>query len=419
MTFISLGSVILLMSSLSAISIIGCDSLATFNEKHKIALKGKTFDDAFSYGWVLGRGNFGVVKEIHWGDKRAAAKILNYPEHDIIKRIQEREIDILNTMIGLNAAANFYGCAVNEEHKQVYLVQEKLYKDLANKSVALKLRSMPLHKRILRYIKIAEAFQKLHEKNITHQDIKTGNIMAVDNKLSDFRIIDFGLSAKLNEPVTGGSPLLNAPEKVNVKSTVQIIESLSDISLFATFGHDIYALGMTFALMETQLEKIFGDIPGRCVVLEYTPQCFSSIIKNIRDNMKENNQDKLLEIILRAINYDRFKRTGSMEDLKNELIGLYNELSRENNLPPINESNSFNDILKSDANFESEMKAYEVSMVQKEYTMRDANIKEDEKLIQFPMDKGFDELVDDMTDAVKDYFNHLKIDKVLIASHLI
>ena len=410
---------IFLIGSLSAIQIKGCDSMADFNRNNRCPLNGKAFNDVFSKGRYLGEGNFGVVKEIKWGEKRAAVKEIEMPTNLLIKEIQEREIGILKIMNEKNAAANFYGCVVDEEKKKMYLVQEKLYKDLETKGVADKLRSLPAHKRILRYIKIAEAFQRLHENYVAHEDIKTANIMAVDNKLNDFRIIDFGLSVMINEPIVGGSPIHNAPEKVNRQNIVGNMNKPASDVVYATTGHDVYALAMAFAFMETSMKEIIANLSPKCVLHSYTPECSSTILTNVKNGLEKRNQGRLANIILKALDYDRFKRTGSIENLKNELIGLYNELSRENNLPPINESNSVSDLLKSQVEFDNAMKAYEVSMAQKEYTMKDTHIDEDDILTRFLIDEDSDELVDDMTDTVKDYFNFLKIDKVQIASHLI
>lgn len=419
MAITPLTAVILLIGSLSSTKIKGCESMADFNRINKYPLNGKTFSEVFDKGRFLGKGNFGEVKEIKWGENRAAAKEVEMPFNNLIKEVQEREIEILKTMSGKNAAVNFYGCVVDEVKNKIYLVQEKLYKDLENKGVAEKLRSSPDHKRILRYIKIAEAFQNLHANQVTHQDTKMANIMAVDNKLNDFRIIDFGLSAMVNELVVGGSPVYNAPEKVNRQNVVGNMNKPAYGSLYATTGHDIYALGMTFTFMEASMNDVIYNLPAKCVLNVYSPDCSSLILDNIKSALGRRNQSRLANIILKAMDYDRFKRTGSMEELKNELIGLYNEMSREKNLPPIDGSNSVDDLLNSTVEFDNAMKAYEVSMAQKEYTMNDTKIDEDDILIRFPMNEDSEELVDDMTEMVKDYFNYLKIDKVQVASHLI
>lgn len=65
---------------------------------------------------------------------------------------------------------------------------------------------------------VCEGLRHMHENNIVHLDIKPENVLATTSKSTDVKMIDFGLSAKLNpkEPVyiTTGTADFAAPEVV-------------------------------------------------------------------------------------------------------------------------------------------------------------------------------------------------------------
>lgn len=66
---------------------------------------------------------------------------------------------------------------------------------------------------------VCDGLRHMHENNVVHLDVKPENVMATTRRSNEVKLIDFGLSAKLNpnEPVTvsTGTAEFAAPEIVD------------------------------------------------------------------------------------------------------------------------------------------------------------------------------------------------------------
>ena len=73
---------------------------------------------------------------------------------------------------------------------------------------------------VIKYMKqVIEGLEYMHENSIVHLDIKAENIMSETSKSSSIKLVDFGLSAKLNPndevKVTTATADFAAPEIAN------------------------------------------------------------------------------------------------------------------------------------------------------------------------------------------------------------
>ena len=243
------------------------NSLTTNNQPH---LHSHLFDK----GTELERGNS--------GDMKYAA---NFKEF-VIKRVMKGDvrkirhtrklIDILKVLCGMNPMIvydkllecateiidGFRGCVEDDEGVSIFL--NSLYRDLrTGEDVLKKYRSFFGKEKLDFIIKLIYKFQQIHNKGIVHNDIKPASIMATDKKLTDTRIVNFGVAGKLGEPNYSGTPLFVDPHRFD------------DASL--TFEGDIYSLAITFAVLEEGGEKAIWSIPKKCFLQRPDDSCTEAI----------------------------------------------------------------------------------------------------------------------------------------------
>lgn len=350
-------------------NIKGCVKEEVFNLKYKTELNSFTLRTLFDSGNYLGEGSYGLVHEIKWNGKPAAVKLVELPITKSYKNIQEFEIAVMSTMNGENAVVGFYGCM--EAFDGLYLVQEKLYKDFDSASMLLKFKLLPFYGRLKGYIRMTEIYEKLHEKKVSHQDIKPGNIMAVDDKLKDFRIIDFGLSVKINKDVVGGTPAFNSPEKIN-----------EDGKAFAS--QDVYALALTIAVIETSFNAIFSKVRSKCLTSKMTNDniCYKKIPKNIQANLQITNGKSLIPILLDAIAFDPELRIQSMKTFGNklnDLLILQKDYQQE--ITKI-DTNEYKALIESKIKEETTQDAKVAYLASKAYLENDEFVKENKEALR-------------------------------------
>ena len=210
-------------------------------EKDNYDLIGRQSLDTFFYSHdVIQRGQPAEVVKLDWKGKKAVIKKIN-----IIKRNLITEIIILQKTSGKMFFTDFYECTFSQGKKpKVYLFFQQLFQELnkTNRKEFLVLNSPK--ERLEIYIHFAKGLITLHKLGFIHGDLKPDNIMITDNTYKHLKLIDFGLTSKFGLPCLGGSPLTNSPEKQK--------------NLFSPAKHemDIFAFGMTIAIMEVGLVRI-------------------------------------------------------------------------------------------------------------------------------------------------------------------
>lgn len=271
---------------------------------------------------ILGQGSFGIVKELTINKINLAVKKVEI-KNEVDEFFVNREISYLKKLCGqlpknqdmfackTLTSSQFQGCVYDTEksssEKQfVYLILERLEVAL-NDPTAIKhyQEKSPLDRaRIMK--KIADKFSQIHVWGIIHSDIKPENIMATDKSLSDFRIIDFGVSVDINTPTFGGSRAYCGNERTG-KNTI------------AKNSIDVYSLAISFAVMEESFDKVFEDYPRDCYFKEISLQCDEILKNNIGQIFDQWGLQALKEVILKAAAYKIEKRYFSMNDFSSEI----------------------------------------------------------------------------------------------------
>ncbi|BBM85305.1 serine/threonine-protein kinase [Candidatus Uabimicrobium amorphum] len=211
------------------------------NEKSNVAIKHFA---KYKIIKELGSGNMGRVLLVHDPDKnmQMALKIMLAGEHageeqenrffketSAMQRLQHPNIVQIHD-VGRHNNINFF--------TMEYLEGDDLETFLEKRKVSSR-RAVEI------FIKVAQAIQHAHEKNILHRDIKPGNIIMRNDK--EPVVTDFGLARSTREASritqTGaliGTPAYMAPEQARGK--VKDIDERTDI----------YALGITLYKILTQ-----------------------------------------------------------------------------------------------------------------------------------------------------------------------
>ena len=260
----------------------------------------------------IGKGKYATIYETKWGNGVAAVKVITAVPgiKDIDNRSnQARELIILHKLNNKDVTPKFYGCLERPDY--LYLVQENLYADLTDvgDGVALKFKALPPTKRLEAYKIIASKVMKLHEVGFTHQDLKPANIMVANEEFSDYRLIDFGLSKFIGRGyANGGSPYYNSEDKIK------------GIPI-ANISHDVYALAMTIAVLETSLNTIFQKVDRSCFMMELTEVCKDKLRDNLKNGFENSLIPEIHEVVLKGINLSK-PNYNSMEDLKNAIDGV-------------------------------------------------------------------------------------------------
>ena len=288
---------------------LSCKDRQTFNDQYKNILNGKSIISLLRKENIIGKGIFGAIYKVNWGGKEAVVKIMGAPtlEEEILST--NLEIELSKKLGQIGVSMEFKDCVEISDY--VLLVQEKLFKDLESVEVTNKFYKMSVIERLRSYSEIAGKFEKMHKEGYVHQDIKPANIMVKNADISDFRIIDFGMSSLIEDPVIGGSLRYCTPEKI-----LAINREESEEGDIATVHQDIYALALTFAVMEGSELSIFGQtknqvnpqfqIVGKpidllCFKREMTEECFEILKANIFDTLYARNNLDFFEIIVSAM----------------------------------------------------------------------------------------------------------------------
>jgi len=238
-----------------------CQLADDFDKKFILELDGESLLKKYlESASNLGEGAFGQVKEISWKDS------VKGPISVAVKRIilnsqtEEKnfatEIENLALFAGNPYVMQVFGCMETKswvvgalgatQVTAVYVVTERLFGDYSTLRVTAKLSSKSSIERKKIYLEVAKALKTIHDQNVMHNDIKPQNFMAVDSSLSTIKLIDFGLSGKRNQKLSGGTLVYAAPDyfqKGSMKPEV-----------------DIYAWAVSIAHLEFGFPQITQDV---------------------------------------------------------------------------------------------------------------------------------------------------------------
>ena len=255
--------------------------------------------EKYEIGNIIGKGSYAFVKiakNIKTNEKYAL-KIYEKSDMAFKKDIIKSEIETLKLIDHKNIVK--YIEDINTE-SQIIIVQELVegfsLKDYYNKEIKRKKSiSSDIYNTLKKIFKqIFEAMNYLHQKNISHRDIKLENILINNNY--EVKIIDFGFGLYNPEHKIQyffcGTPKYIAPEVIDRKG---YYGEKADLWSLGVLIYKIYCDDYPFK-GKSQKELFFRIKNCKYKLLENIPNCIKDIITNliIIDPMLRINCEKVL-----------------------------------------------------------------------------------------------------------------------------
>lgn len=290
----------------------------------------REFLKLFNNSEVLGSGTYGEVRRLKLGRSSLAVKRVDFPTNEIDMNSQAQELFFISKAMLSKSGPDYHACFYSDPH--LYIVQEKLHSDLDSASVLVVLKNLPVIERLKKYRLIATKFVDLHKAGIIHEDVKPQNIMTTDEDLTNFKLIDFGISKTREENAYLGSPAFNTDDK-----------KIFPGGLAIPF-HDIYALGITFAVLESNFNSVIKGVDADCFLRKMNVNCQKNLANNIKKILEKSKMTILEDIILKATH---LKSPGykSMEEMVRDLNRVIDE--NRDNLEVTFDKNQYNDLIDS------------------------------------------------------------------------
>lgn len=221
-----------------------CKSELDFNNANKELLNNQSLYDFFSTKEILNKGNSSVIIQIKIKQKDYIIKRVKIKNLEEIKDNLSKEINILDQIKGNPHLIEYLDCIYNLQKNLIYIIKEKLYKNLEKKIFKKKSTKQKLNF----YIQIAEGLLELHELGYIHNDLKPENIMVTNKNYSNPKLINFKLAAKIDEISQGGTLLFIPYEKL----VNQIVVANPSI--------DVNSFAVTIASLELGNEELIREV---------------------------------------------------------------------------------------------------------------------------------------------------------------
>ena len=219
-------------------------------EKEKLIVMGKTISH-YKLLEKLGQGGMGVVYKAEDTKLKREVAIKFLPRQIAASEEERKRFKIeAQAAAALNHPniATIY--AIEEIDDEMFIVMEYIegqeLKDIAGNGRG---RSLPIEDVVDYATQIAAGLQAAHEKDVTHRDIKSANIMVTDK--GQVKIMDFGLAK-----VAGGQHLTKSGMTVG---TVAYMSPEQAQGIAVDRRTDIWALGVVFYEMLTGEQPFKGD----------------------------------------------------------------------------------------------------------------------------------------------------------------
>ncbi|KAL7064324.1 hypothetical protein AAHC03_04779 [Spirometra sp. Aus1] len=273
----------------------------------------------------LGRGTFGTVyrcKEKATG-RIYVAKFVDTPT-DAERQAVRNEINIMKQ---LNHPKLLHLHEAFEEPDETAMVLEfisggELFDRIADDGYNMN------EAEAIKYIRqVLEGLQHMHENNIVHLDIKPENIMCETSKSTDIKLVDFGLSAKLNPNeevrVCTATPEFAAPE----------IADHNPVGFYT----DMWSVGVLSYILLSGLSPFSGQDTNETLMnvsrgtYDFNDEAFNNVSDNAKDFISKllQKQPEKRMTVFDALNHP-WLNSAITEDQRRRIPGKrYNRVREE------------------------------------------------------------------------------------------
>jgi len=260
--------------------------------------------------------------------RRVAIKLLPYlmPGDEELRRRFEREAQAI-------AALNHPGIVtihgVEEADGQPFIVMELI--EGQTLSDLLQRGRLPLETVLRIGIAVSDAIGVVHERGITHRDLKPRNVMlTADNRV---KVLDFGLAKQIQAKVDVDAVTQLSPD--NLTSDGRIIGTVPYMSPEQAQGLAVDGRSDIFSLGVMLYEMAAGDRPFKG---DTNMSLISSILRDTPPSVTDLHPSLpggLARIIRRALAKDRSRRYQTAFDFRNDLEELQNERAGGRTATPV------------------------------------------------------------------------------------
>ena len=250
----------------------------------------------------IGEGQFSKVYTIEQEmNNTKVYRALKYIDYSSLKNNQvllnevKKEIEIIKIVNNHPNIIEYYDYNDNEMTNSIFITMELL----TNIKTYFQDKSITQAEVVKIGKDMCNALKIFHSNNLIHSDIKPSNIFINNN--GTYKLGDFSITTRLNNPSYNGTPNYMAPEYLTEKKNNQ---------------SDIYSLGL---VMYTLLNK--GKLPFE----KESVSCYSAI--DIRNSGKKipkirGINKKLMNIILKSLEFAQNNRYKSVEEMEKDLNSL-------------------------------------------------------------------------------------------------
>lgn len=245
-----------------------------------------------------------------------------------------REIEILGKVQNNPCFVQLVNCYYYPDLKVIYIHTDRLdgdFSDQADIWTSFKKKS-DFRSRMDVYTGMIECLNELHKLNILHNDIKPKNIVALSDKPKALNFIDFGLST-IGEfgHQPGGTDHFLPPEYAQASNNDDGSYTCQ-ISEYTDGSRDIYALGVTYAILEFGLNSVLKGIDrakavnlGKCFLINEVQSIIENNIKELCSKVLKNRADERRSFVymIEAMVTEPSSNRPSAKFAQNTLITMY------------------------------------------------------------------------------------------------
>lgn len=265
----------------------------------------------------LGSGHYGDVYACTINNFKSVVKLIDCRSKKRPTEISERIVRTVKNEEKISSILkNFDGvvvpffCVVHQYH--VAYIMKRKYQSLSKlRTVFFKLS---FTRQLKLFIRIGETLERMKKLHIIHNDLKPGNIIAEDEKISDVFIIDFGGACIEGETCHGGTRGYSPQEKLN-----------NGLRILGKYSLDIWSYIVTIISLYSgssgnDILDLLSDNKHACWK-KMTIICHNSLNKSFKYKLK-NAPSWFTRSIMSALHYTPEKRPSISRILKKLRIGF-------------------------------------------------------------------------------------------------